>query len=191
MKFLFSVRESRTEKCYLCAMKQHNGMRPQDIVILLKIVLLDGAHWQIRDLAFDLAISSSEVSVSLNRSRIAGLIDASGKKVHRQSLMEFIQYGLRYVFPQVPGTMVIGVPTAHSHPYYQKYFSSDVNYVWPDENGNMRGLAIQPLHAGVTKAVMRDEMLYRLLASLDIIRVGRKREVNFALKELKKYILPE
>jgi len=170
-------------------MKAHNGMRPQDIVLLIKILTITQPNWQYRDLAGSLYLSISEVSESLNRSHIAGLIDESKRRVYRQSLMEFIRYGLHYVFPQVPGTMVTGIPTAHSYPYYSKLFASDLNFVWPDIDGNMRGLAIQPLYKSVVKAVKQDELLYKLLASIDIIRVGQTRELKMAVEELQKIIL--
>jgi len=170
-------------------MKSHNGMRPQDIVLLLKILNVTDPHWQYRDLAASLYLSISEVSESLHRSHIAGLIDESKRKIHRQSLMEFTRYGLHYVFPQVPGTMVTGIPTAHSYPFYSKLFKSELNYAWPDTEGNMRGLAIQPLYKNVVKAVKQDELLYKSLASIDIIRVGRTRELKVAIEELQKIIL--
>lgn len=170
-------------------MKEHNGMRPQDVVILLKIISLGDQPWHMKDLAFSLEISASEVSVSLNRSQIAGLLDVTKKNVSRQAFMQFIQYGLRYVFPQIPGTMVIGVPTAHSHPFYKSQITSETNYVWPDNSGSIRGFAIQPLHPGVTKAVAKDQTLYKLLASIDILRVGRSREISLAIEVLKKHIL--
>jgi hypothetical protein len=171
-------------------MKSHNGMRPQDIVILLKIITLSKSDWQYRDLAADLSISISEISESLHRSHIAGLVDESKRRVHRQSLMEFIEHGLHYVFPQVPGTLVTGIPTAHSHIFFKKQFDSELHYVWPDANGSIRGLAISPLHRGITESVKKDEKLYKLLACIDVIRIGRVREVNQAIKELKKEILP-
>ncbi|MRG46807.1 hypothetical protein GFS24_16930 [Chitinophaga sp. SYP-B3965] len=164
-------------------------MRPQDVIILLKVISLNDQPWHIKDLAFSLSISASEVSVSLSRSHAAGLLDASKKKVSRQAFLLFIQYGLRYVFPQIPGSMVIGVPTAHSHPFYKSQILSEIDYVWPDNAGPIRGFAIQPLHSGVTKAVAQDPILYKLLASIDILRVGRNREVGLAIEELKKHIL--
>jgi hypothetical protein len=170
-------------------MKSHNGMRPQDVVILLKILTIYKPDWQYRDLAESLSISISEISESLNRSHIAGLIDVNRKKVFNQSLMEFIEYGLHYVFPQMPGTLVTGMGTAHSHSFYKKKIISDLNFVWPDEDGDLRGLAIQPLYKSVVKAARKDEVLYKLLASVDIIRVGKTRERKIALEELKKYIL--
>jgi hypothetical protein len=164
-------------------------MRPQDIVILLKLLTIEKADWQYRELSSSLFISTSEVSESLKRSQLAGLIDSSRKKVYRQNLMEFIEHGLHYVFPQQPGSMVTGIATAHSHPFYQSLFISDVNYVWEDENGTMRGLAIEPLYKGVVRAVKKDEALYKILASIDIIRVGKTRELKAARQELQNAIL--
>lgn len=171
-------------------MKAHNGMKPQDIVILLKVLLMENRSWQYRELAFYLFISVSEIAESLNRSHIAGLVDQSKHKVYRQSLMDFISHGLHYVFPQQPGQMVTGIATAHSHPYYKSYFpSAEATYVWPDETGNLRGLSIQPLYSNVVKAVRLDEELYKLLATIDIIRVGKVRELKVATAVLKKAIL--
>jgi hypothetical protein len=169
-------------------MKSHNGMRPQDIVVLLKLLTID-SNWQYRNLADSLYLSLSEISESLNRSRIAGLIDESRKRVFKQSLMEFIEYGLHYVFPQQPGTMVIGIPTAHSYGLFSSKFNPDLNYVWADEMGSMRGLSITPLYKGVPRAVKNDDKLHLLLAAIDIIRVGKTRELKVALEILKSEIL--
>jgi hypothetical protein len=170
-------------------MKTHNGMRPQDVVILLKILTTKETSWQYRDLAASLKLSVSEISESLNRSHLAGLVDETKRKVRRQSLMEFIEHGLHYVFPQLPGRLVTGVPTAHSHPFYSKKLVSDMHYVWPDVEGPVQGLSIQPLYKTVTNAIEKDELLYKMLASIDIIRVGNTRELKMALQELHKDIL--
>ncbi len=164
-------------------------MRPQDIVILLKILTTPNLNWQYRDLSSELYLSISEISESLSRSHMAGLIDETRRRVFRKSLMEFIEHGLHYVFPQQPGTMVTGIPTAHSHNIFKSQFSSELDYVWPDENGWLRGLSITPLYKNVTKAAVKDEELYILLAAIDVIRVGKVRELKEALKILHNKIL--
>lgn len=68
-------------------MRQHNGIRPQDLVILLKIISLKNNDWKITDLSKQLYISQSEVSESLNRSQISGLIDESKKNRKKSSLI--------------------------------------------------------------------------------------------------------
>lgn len=172
-------------------MRKHNGMRPQDVVILLKIIALNNSDWRLIDVAGELEISVSEVSESLNRSVAAGLIDYKKKAVKRMNLMEFIEHGLKYVFPQQPGTLVRGVPTAHAHPSVRNVFVSEMDYVWPDQKGTLSGLAIEPLYKKQTSAVLKDQTLYFLLALVDLIRVGRVREVTFAVSELKKQLLNE
>jgi hypothetical protein len=170
-------------------MKIHNGMRPQDIIVLLKIVILEGKEWQHRDLSASLFISASEISQSLVRSSIAGLYENNVKKVKRNAFVEFIQYGLPYVFPQLPGPILIGMATAHSHSFYKEKFIGDQIFVWPYSAGTARGQAIEPLHKEVPKAALQDELLYKLLASIDILRVGRVREKKLAIEQLKKHIL--
>lgn len=173
-------------------MRKHNGMRPQDIVILLKITTFpENAGWKMMDLVSSLYLSQSEISESLNRSSLAGLIDFRKKKVMRLSLVEFLEHGIHYVFPQHPGALVRGIPTAHSHPAMKKKIISSEDYVWPDANGKVRGQAIEPLAKSVVKAVRQDEALYKLLALVDVIRVGKTREIKIALSELKKMILHE
>lgn len=165
-------------------------MRPQDIVILLKIISKADLQWQNKDLAAELFISPSEVSESLNRSAVAGLLESERRrKVYRQNLFEFLEHGLHYVFPAMPGSFVNGIPTAHSHPFMQSKFQSEFNYVWPDPRGTVLGLSIETLYNNQIKAVKTDPLLYLMLALIDIIRVGRVREMKFALEELKEQIL--
>lgn len=170
-------------------MKKHSGLRPQDIVILLKIIALEGQSWMMKDLAHSLGISSSEVSESLNRSVLSGFIDPSKKNVFRKSLLEFLQHGLKYVYPQRPGTITRGIPTAHSAPPLKNHFKSEENFVWPSAQGNERGLAIEPLYPGVIQAVQNDKQLYELLILLDAIRVGKVREQQMAMDYLEKKLL--
>ena len=163
-------------------------MRPQDIAILLKIVSIDGKAWQISGLSQSLFISLSEISESLNRSKIAGLIDYNKKSVNKMNLVEFLEHGVKYVFPQEPGAMVRGIPTAHSHPFMKKMFASEMDYVWPDRNGDTLGLMLEPLYAKQVEAIKQDELFYKLLAIVDVIRVGRIRDVKYAVEELKKQL---
>jgi hypothetical protein len=170
-------------------MRKHNGMRPQDIPIVLKIVALNGKHWNLAELSKSLTISISEISESLNRSKLANLIDHTKKKINRQNLLDFLEFGVSYVFPQQPGTMSRGIPTAHSHPSIKEEFVSELSYVWPDSKGTELGLVIEPFYPKQTDGIFEDAFYYELLALVDVIRVGKVREVKFAVKELKKLIL--
>jgi len=176
-------------------------MRPQDVPILLKIDAhrqsntsrsSSGDTFHIRtpllkkNVALELGISPSEVTESLGRSAFAGLYDPDRKKVMSQALLEFLQYGLKYVFPQQPGALVRGIPTAHSAKPLADLIQSNEPYVWPSADGTVRGQAIEPLYPTVVQAVNNDPLLYEMLALVDAIRVGKTREVSLAVEELRK-----
>ena len=166
-------------------------MRPQDIVILLAIVSYGKKDWLIKDLANSLYISQSEVSESLNRSQVAGLIDYNKRRVNRHALYEFLEFGLSYVFPVQPGSVVSGMPTAHSHITLKDKIVSEQFYVWPEPAGSVRGFAIEPLYAKQVKAAKENSELYKLLAMVDVLRVGNRREIKLAKDILDKSIFHE
>ncbi|MCU0373112.1 MAG: hypothetical protein MUE56_07705 [Ignavibacteria bacterium] len=168
-------------------MRKHSGMRPHDIVILLKITVLEKNKWNTLDLSRDLKISQSEISESLNRSMIAGLLSPGKKEVMRLSLLEFLIHGLKYVFPARPGKIVRGIATAHSaKPVSDFIVQSDDVFVWESDEGNIRGQEIEPLYSNCVFAAMNDNLLYELLALVDVIRTGNAREFNIAKSELER-----
>ena len=161
-------------------------MRPHDVVVLLKIGSKKTALWMMKDLAHELGISQSEVSESLNRSVYAGLIADNKKTIMKQALLEFLEFGLKYVYPQQPGAVVRGMPTAYSAPPLAGEISSNETIVWPYAEGKARGQSIAPLHPGVPKACLHDVALYQLLALTDAVRIGKVRERKLAMDELRK-----
>ena len=160
-------------------------MKPQDLLILAKLSAQPDVKWTQNNLAKTLFISQSEISESLARSRYAQLISKRGYDLNRKAILEFIQYGLTYVFPQRPGPVVRGTVTAHSAPPLNKEINSTELYVWPYAKGDARGHRIQPLYPSVLQAVEMDKNLHEILALMDSIRVGKAREKNLALKYLK------
>jgi hypothetical protein len=170
-------------------MKVHQGIRPQDIVILLKMITIRKANWYLKDLASELDISQSEISESLNRSQIAGFVGHDKKEVKREAVMEFLAHGLKYTFPEEPGKIINGYSAAHSAAPLYHVFNTQENYVWPHKNGTRRGHYIRPLHKNVPYACMKDDKLYALLALSDIIRIGNNKEKEKAVRELRNKIL--
>jgi hypothetical protein len=166
-------------------MKEHKGMRPQDIVILLKLIVDSGQEVKIKDLSSKLFISGSEISESLNRSAIAGLIDAQSRQVNREAFLKFLEFGLPYVFPAQLGPVMQGMFTAHSESSLYLSFSSEEKLVWADEQGKERGQTIMPLYPTVVKAVRKDRILYKLLALCDIIRIGSSSDKNKAVWQIR------
>ncbi len=169
-------------------MKKHSGMRPHDIAVLLKIASKGMNKWYMKDLAQELQISPSEISESLNRSVIAGLISSDKKTLRKLALIDFLTFGLRYVFPQRPGSMTRGIGTSISAPPLNDQFFSDENFVWSYGKGNVRGQAIEPLHPKTPEACLNDSTYYELMALTVAIRIGKSREQNLAINYLKEKI---
>jgi hypothetical protein len=189
-------------------------MKGQDIVILLKLFCLNerefvwsskdetlatdyGSPYSVRNLATSLGISKTEVAASLNRSLDSGLatIDQSFRrtKPNRRDLFNFIVYGLKFVFPAKLGAPERGIPTGFSAPMLQGLIispSQDV-YIWPNAYGMERGLSVVPLFNSVPVAVQSDPELYRLLALIDAIRLGRQREANLAAEQLRERLIKQ
>lgn len=171
-------------------MKKHNGMKPQDIAVLLYIAQYCEGDYKVLDLANALKISQSEISEALNRNRIAKLLDTEQKIVYRNNLYEFIVYGLKYVFPIEPGTIVRGVATAHSGPPLDKLIvSGNEKYVWSDSNGDLKGISVVPLYKTLPAIAKNHPEFYELLCLVDACRIGRAREVNLAREILKERLL--
>ncbi|MDT8430681.1 MAG: hypothetical protein RQ746_04020 [Bacteroidales bacterium] len=166
-------------------------MRPQDVLVLLKIINRKDKPWSQLTLADELFISQSEISASIARSKYADLLHADGKSVMALAFMEFLQFGIRYVFPVKPGPMVRGVPTSHSAAPLKEMVTSEEAYVWPSAKGQARGHSIIPLYPSVVDAVKLDTRLYEMLALVDALRVGKAREKEFAISKLKQRILHE
>ena len=102
------------------------------------------------------------------------------------NLKEFLIHGVKYAFPVHRGGLVRGIPTAHAAPPLNRQIaeSSDPPPVWPDADGNVRGVEFSPLYKNVPAAARRDPKLYELLALVDAIRDGRAREREIAIREL-------
>jgi hypothetical protein len=98
------------------------------------------------------------------------------------------QFGFKYVFPQQPGPIVRGLPTAHSASPLKDLIQSKESFVWPDATGEYRGQAIEPLHPGIVNAARIDAKFYELISLADALRIGRTREQSLAIQELKKRI---
>ena len=165
------------------------GLKPQDIVVLLKLVAIGPEPWTFQRLSAELSISQSEAHACVRRAVAARLMSdastASGRPV-REALLELLIHGVKYAFPPERGALTRGVPTGYAAPPLNKVIvgSSDPPPVWPYAEGSVRGLAFAPLYPSVPAATLRDSRLYELLALVDAIRDGRARERNIVAKEL-------
>ena len=161
-------------------------LKPQDILVLLKLSAGPSA-WTFDSLARELGLSASALHRSLRRAEAANLYDARRRKIKPAQLIEFLSHGLSYVFPAEWSGEARGRPTAWGAPPLSgQLASSSSPPVWPDAEGQARGIALKPLHPSVPDAARRDKGLWELLAIADAIRIGNARERNLAIRELKK-----
>jgi hypothetical protein len=161
-------------------------LKPQDIVILLKLVTLGNRPWSYSTLANELAMSPSEVHSGIRRAAKARLIDAQRNVPIIRALQEFLVHGVKYAYPPDRGNITRGIPTSYAAPPLNSLIvqPDEPPPVWPDPEGTVRGYEYSPLYRSVPKAVARDNALYELLALVDAIRDGRARERELALKLL-------
>jgi hypothetical protein len=162
-------------------------LKPQDVLICLKIALQDTRTWSYQSLAEALFLSPSEVHAGAKRAESARLLDLSRKTVYRNALTEFLIHGVRYAYPPHRGGLTRGVPTGYAAPPLARQFSSVQGDppVWPTPEGRVRGYEFSPLYPSVPKAAAGDIRLYELLALVDAIRDGRAREAGLAADELR------
>lgn len=164
-------------------------LKPQDVVILLKLVALGPQPWTYQRLAVELSISQSEVHAGVRRAVAARLMSdattATGRPI-LAALKEFLLHGVRYAYPPERGEVTRGLPTGYAAPPLNKVIvqPNEPPPVWPYAEGNVRGYKFAPLYPSVPIAASRDAKLYELLALVDAMRDGRARERNLAAKEL-------
>lgn len=162
------------------------NLKPQDIVILLKLVTIGDRQWSFSSLANELAMSPSEVHSGIGRVTAARLFDPQRKVPILKSLLEFLIHGVKYAFPPERGSITRGMPTSYAGPPLNSKLnqSDEPPPVWPDPVGNVRGYEFSPLYRSVPKAAQRDNELYELLTLVDAVRDGRARERELAVKEI-------
>lgn len=162
------------------------GLLPQDVVLLAKLASYGGGRPPIALVAGDLALSPSQVHASLKRLERSRLIDAQTGRPLLKAVEEFLIHGVKYAFPVQRGEATRGMPTAHAAPPLNDQImeNGELPPVWPDAEGEVRGVTLEPLHKAVPKAARKDPVLHELLALVDALRDGRVRERQLAEKEL-------
>lgn len=172
-------------------------LKPQDCVVLIKLLANPLVELSQRQLAKMLAISLAEVNAGIKRLDEAGLLrkDSMGRIFPNiNAAEEFLIHAVKFFFPGKLGEYTRGVPTAIAAPIFQDKIAlgDDPIPVWPDALGEKRGVALEPIYSSISKALREypDPFFYDLLVLVDAIRSGRSRERNLAvalLKEKLKY----
>jgi len=162
------------------------ALLPQDVLVLAKLVSYGGRRPPMAPMAADLGLSPSQVHASLKRLERSRLIAPSTNEPQLRAVEEFLVHSVKYAFPALRGEATRGMPTAYAAPPLSTAIAAggDLPPVWPDAEGEVRGLTLEPLHKAAPKAARRDPVLYELLALIDALRDGRMRERHLAETEL-------
>jgi hypothetical protein len=166
------------------AKNQQLTLKPQDVVVLLKLLVSSGRVLPFGALAEQLAMSASEVHASVGRVMAGRLVHVAGDhlQVTKAALKEFLLHGAKYAFPATFGAATRGMPTAYAAPPLVTQISQpdELPPVWPDPTGDRRGMTLYPLYPTVPRAARADPALYECLALFDALRSGAARERQIA-----------
>ena len=166
------------------------NLKPQDVLVAMKLASYAEKRPPISVIANSLAISASEVHGALKRLQSTRLLHGPElqNKPNISALEEFLIHGVKYSFPAEHGSITRGIPTSYAAPPLKnEIFSGDeLPPVWPWPDGDVRGIAFKPLYKTAPLAAAKDFRLYELLALVDAIRDGRARERKIAEHELVK-----
>ena len=167
-------------------------LKPQDIVIIGKVLAKGDEPWSQGGLAVELDMSPSEINAGIKRAVKSGLMrkDDGGYHLVKPAIEEFLCHGLKYVFPAERGEPTRGMPTGYAAPPLRNQIApgKDLPPVWPDAAGKRRGYALKPLYRSVPIAASRDRDLYAFLAVADALRNGKAREQAVAKREISRLL---
>ncbi|HEV2613574.1 MAG TPA: hypothetical protein VGV92_02570 [Gammaproteobacteria bacterium] len=167
-------------------------LKPQDCMILVKLLANPSADWSQRELAKLLCISLAEVNAGIKRLGEAGLLrkDKQGQLYPNiNAAEEFLISGIKFFFPGTLGEYTRGIPTGIAAPLFHSkiVLGNDPIPVWPDALGDNRGVALAPIYPSIPKALRDnpDKLFYEMLVLIDVIRLSRPREREMAEKLLR------
>ena len=165
------------------------SLRPQDVVVLAKLIAHAGPRPAFAQMGADLYMSASSVHAAVKRLVSARLVsgDVEDARPIAYAIEEFLVHGVRYAFPAKRGEVTRGMPTGYAAPPLSRQIvrNDEPPPVWPHPDGKTRGATLEPLYPTVPAAALRDSALYELLALIDALRDGRARERKIAEKHLR------
>ena len=160
-----------------------------DVYVLLKVASVpEGVAWSQSELGHEIGVSASVVNRALKKAEAVQLYSPARRRVNAPSLAGALAHGARYFLAPKRGGEVRGTPTAWAAPPLAREIVADeaLPPVWPDPEGETRGLSLEPLHPSAPQAARRDPAFYELLALVDALRAGGARERSLAEKALRK-----
>ena len=174
-------------------------LKPQDVLVACKIFSLGESKWIFSRLAGSLEISVSETHGATERCKKAGILGTPRGKltVARKRFFELLTLAVPQVFYAVRGAVGHGVPTSVWADPLDKWFPvttreiGGIPLVWPHLTGTMKGESLLPIYPTVPRIVQHDDVLYKMLALVDVIRTAEISERKLATDLLEKMILKD
>jgi hypothetical protein len=138
-------------------------LKPQDVVVALKLLGYAGSRPSLAQMAEDLVMSPSEVHAAVKRAQAARLLhgpELSNRPIV-SALEEFLIHGVKYAFPAEHGGPSRGIPTSYAAEPLKRLIApgDEPIPVWPYPKGESRGIAFTPLCESLPMAALRDPLL--------------------------------
>jgi len=119
-----------------------------------------------------------------NNEIVDGTINLPYQLVTR-NMLEWLCYGIRYYLPPKKIGIVRGIATGWSCEYVNSEMAPpEMPLVWQKNHGSITGEGIEPIYKEAPLAC-EDLRMYRILALVDIMRIGRPRELKVASELIK------
>ena len=163
-------------------MPKQRALKPIDVVVALQLTIKPEQLFA--SLAKEIGISVSEAHAAVQRLAAANLLNPGERTVVLSRFWDFLKFGVPCVFPIQVGPNAIGVPTGASAPALHDSIEDAESMVWPHAEGEMLGIAVDPLYPRAPELAKRNPELYDRLAILDAMRSGGGREFDRAAELL-------
>jgi hypothetical protein len=165
------------------------ALKPQDVLVACQIALYGEETFTHAKLAEGLHLSTSTVFDALGRLKQAKLTAAAAyqpAKVLRGKLLEFLIHAVPTLYFPKKVEVMRGIPTSVWAPLFRERFTSDreIALVWPYSKGKEQGVGLLPIYPTVPIACSQNQELYELMATIDVLRVGKSREREAAVNHL-------
>jgi DNA-binding Lrp family transcriptional regulator len=164
-----------------------------DVMVLCKVLVFKNQEKSINQISKELELSPSQAFRSIMKLREYDLLYAETLKPNPSEVLNFLKYAVRYICPAKMTERAKGVPTGYSFPGFKKRFHSKEPLVW-DVGGSRynkvcSGRGVQPIEKRIVEASLVDKALYEVASLVDMLRVGKNREKEFAYDRLQQSLL--
>lgn len=165
-------------------------MNGTDVYVLLSFFVKNNRKETMRDWEIRSGLSIAVLSRSMKFLKTVKLV-ADDEPVYR-NIEEFLFCGFPYVFPIEKGRLTRGfVSGVDATPLKSDFVDNEYPIVWAHPEGNVKGFSVPPLHKAIPGMLAKNKLeqkVYEMLALLDVLRVGQRREIEAAKKRLKELL---